>query len=78
MANARFSIGIDLGTTNSAMAFVALQGDAASEVFAVAQLLNRRDGQPFDAHDEDRFAGFIRSIGVILETQQGLTREAAP
>jgi molecular chaperone DnaK (HSP70) len=37
MANARFSIGIDLGTTNSAMAFVALQGDAASEVFAVSQ-----------------------------------------
>jgi molecular chaperone DnaK (HSP70) len=37
MTRARFSIGIDLGTTNSAMAFVALQGDAPSEVFAVSQ-----------------------------------------
>jgi len=42
------------------------------EVFAVAQLLNRRDGQPFDMEDEQRFANFIRSIGVIFETQLGL------
>lgn len=37
MTSARFSIGIDLGTTNSAMAFVPLDGDAASEVFRVQQ-----------------------------------------
>ena len=37
MATARFSIGIDLGTTNSAMAFVPLEGTAASEVFRVPQ-----------------------------------------
>ncbi|MGF1641078.1 MAG: Hsp70 family protein [Rhodospirillales bacterium] len=37
MAQARFGIGIDLGTTNSAMAFVPLTGDAPSEVFRVAQ-----------------------------------------
>jgi hypothetical protein len=42
----------------------------------VAQLLNRRDGQPFDTADEDRFAEFIRSIGVIFETQLGLRGEA--
>ena len=42
------------------------------EVFAVAQLLNRRDGQPFDDDDEQRFTNFIRSIGVIFETQLGL------
>ena len=42
------------------------------EVFAVAQLLNRKDGQPFDQEDEQRFAGFARSIGVIFETQLGL------
>jgi putative ABC transport system ATP-binding protein len=41
-------------------------------VFAVAQLLNRRDGRPFDARDEERFAAFIQSIGVIFETQLGL------
>jgi putative ABC transport system ATP-binding protein len=40
------------------------------KVFAVAQLLNRKDGQPFDQEDEQRFAGFIQSIGVILETQK--------
>jgi putative ABC transport system ATP-binding protein len=45
-----------------------LQGD----VFAVAQLLNRKDGQPFDLHDEQQFASFIQSIGVILETQRSL------
>jgi molecular chaperone DnaK (HSP70) len=37
MAPPRFSIGIDLGTTNSAMAFVPLGGDAASDVFVVPQ-----------------------------------------
>jgi putative ABC transport system ATP-binding protein len=42
------------------------------EVFAVAQLLNRKDRKPFDADDERRFAGFMESIGVILETQLGM------
>jgi putative ABC transport system ATP-binding protein len=42
------------------------------EVFAVAQLLNRKDGKPFDEGDEERFASFIQSIGVIFETQLGL------
>lgn len=45
----------------------------AGNVFAVAQLLNRRDGQPFDEGDEKRFAEFLQSIGVILETMEGLT-----
>ncbi|RBP16852.1 Hsp70 protein [Roseiarcus fermentans] len=35
---ARFSIGIDLGTTNSALAFVALDGDARPEALLVPQL----------------------------------------
>lgn len=34
---ARFSIGIDLGTTNSALAFVALDGDGGSDVLQVPQ-----------------------------------------
>jgi len=42
------------------------------EVFAVAQLLNRNDGNPFDDKDEQRFSSFIQSIGVIFETQLGL------
>lgn len=37
MAQARFSIGIDLGTTNCALAFVPLHGEAKSEIFAIPQ-----------------------------------------
>ena len=37
MAQASFSIGIDLGTSNSALAFVPLHGDSPSEVLAVPQ-----------------------------------------
>jgi putative ABC transport system ATP-binding protein len=48
------------------------------EVFAVAQLLNRKDGQPFDRDDEQRFANFMQSIGVIFETQLGLAGERRP
>ncbi len=41
---------------------------AEGRVFAVAQLLNRRDGKPFDAADETRFGDFLGSIAVILGT----------
>jgi molecular chaperone DnaK (HSP70) len=37
MARARFSIGIDLGTTNCALAFVPLHGDARSEILGIPQ-----------------------------------------
>jgi|SRR5208283_3364500 len=37
MAGARYSIGIDLGTTNSALAFAPLVGDAKPEVLLVPQ-----------------------------------------
>jgi len=47
----------------------------AGDVFAVAQLLNRRDGRPFDDNDEHRFASFIQSIGVIFETQRSMGGE---
>ena len=42
-------------------------------VFAVAQLLNRHDGQPFDQNDVNRFTSFIESIGVIFETLEDLS-----
>ena len=38
VTRARFSIGIDLGTTNSALAFVPLDGDRASEMLPLPQL----------------------------------------
>ena len=37
MAPAHFSIGIDLGTTNCALAFVPLGGEARSEIFGIQQ-----------------------------------------
>jgi molecular chaperone DnaK (HSP70) len=37
MSAARFSIGIDLGTTNSALAYAPLNGDAAPEALAIQQ-----------------------------------------
>lgn len=46
----------------------------AGEVFAVAQLLNRADGSPFNAKDEDRFTEFVAPLGVILETLQSMSR----
>ena len=36
-AHARFSIGIDLGTTNSALAFVPLADEAAPEIMLIPQ-----------------------------------------
>ena len=47
--------------------------DEAEKVFAVAQLLNRNDGQPFDDGDEKSFTNFLQSIGVILKTLENLT-----
>jgi adenylate cyclase len=47
--------------------------DREGRVFAVAQLLNRRDGESFDTADEERFAKFAGSIGLILETWSRLT-----
>ena len=40
------------------------------EVFAVTQLLNRRDGKPFEAAEETRLGGFVASLGLVLETLQ--------
>jgi energy-coupling factor transporter ATP-binding protein EcfA2 len=48
--------------------------DREGRVFGVAQLLNRRDGRPFDASDEERFARFTARLGVILESWQRLDR----
>jgi energy-coupling factor transporter ATP-binding protein EcfA2 len=52
--------------------------DARGEVFAVAQLLNRQDGLPFDADDEKRFQQFADSIGVILEGWWRLAETQTP
>jgi len=43
-------------------------------VFAVTQLLNRRDGRPFDDADERRYLEFAASLSVLLESSVELSR----
>lgn len=73
-ADMRFNPEVDRQTGYRTRSILSLPvKNQLGEVFAVAQLLNRKDGQPFDQEDEARFANFIESIGVIFETLEGLT-----
>ena len=45
-----------------------------SHVFAVAQLLNKNGGEPFDAKDEQQLQDFASSIGVVLESWWRMTK----
>ena len=72
-ADPRFNRNVDKQTGYQTRSILSLPvKNQAGEVFAVAQLLNRRDGEPFDDGDEKKFGEFIQSIGVILETMEGL------
>ena len=74
-ADPRFNRDVDKRTGYTTRSILSLPvKDMDGEVFAVAQLLNRRDGQPFDAEDEQRFAEFVQSLGVIFETQLDMSR----
>jgi putative ABC transport system ATP-binding protein len=42
--------------------------DRRGAVVAVAQVLNRRDGQTFDARDQVRLREFAGSLGIVLES----------
>jgi putative ABC transport system ATP-binding protein len=54
--------------------------DHRNQIFAVAQLLNRRDEQPFTSSDEAKFQQFAGPLGVLLEscTRIGARRAPAP
>ena len=69
-ADPRFNRALDqeTGFRTRSILCLPLRSTATGRVFAVAQLLNPRDGSVFDAEDEKRFASFLDSIGVILET----------
>jgi len=43
------------------------------ELFGVAQLLNKRGGEPFDGGDVERFRNFMDSICVLLESWWRMT-----
>jgi adenylate cyclase len=81
-ADPRFNPEVDRRTGFRTRALLALPvRDRAGRVFGVAQLLNRRDGRPFDAADEERFARFSDSLARILESWQrldGWSRGFAP
>jgi len=73
-ADGRFNPEVDKKTGFRTRSILSLPiMDRRGAVFAVAQLLNRRDGLPFDQNDENRFASFIESIGVIFETLEDLS-----
>jgi len=72
-ADPRFNRDVDKQTGFRTRSILSLPiKNMEGDVFAVAQLLNRLDGQPFDHEDEQQFASFIQSIGIILETQTSL------
>jgi GAF domain-containing protein len=71
-ADPRFNPAVDRATGFRTRSILCLPlHDTRGEVFAVTQLLNRRDGQPFDERDERRFAEFATSLGVLLESVAG-------
>jgi putative ABC transport system ATP-binding protein len=71
----RFNRALDQKTGFRTRSILALPvRDRNGNVFGVAQLLNRRDGRPFEASDEERFARFTANLSVILESWQRLDR----
>ena len=68
-ADARFNPEVDRRTGFRTRSILCVPlADRAGGVFAVAQLLNRKDGRPFDEGDERLFSEFAGSIAVLLET----------
>jgi putative ABC transport system ATP-binding protein len=65
----RFNRNVDLQTGFLTRSVLCLPlHDRSGNVFAVTQLLNRRDGLPFDEADERRYADFAGSLGLLLES----------
>jgi putative ABC transport system ATP-binding protein len=68
-AEPRFNRAVDQATGYRTRAILCVPiVDRRGQVFAVAQVLNRRDGQPFDGRDEGRLREFAASLGVVLES----------
>jgi energy-coupling factor transporter ATP-binding protein EcfA2 len=68
-ADPRFNQALDAETGFRTRSVLCLPlQDRAGRVFAVTQLLNRRDGRPFDAADTRRYREFAASLSVLLES----------
>jgi len=75
-ADPRFNAEVDRQTGFRTKSVLCLPlHDSRGDVFAVTQLLNRRDGAPFDAGDEQRFTEFATSLGLLLESLNGMRRD---
>jgi len=75
----RFNRDVDLRTGFRTRSVLCLPlHDRSGAVFAVTQLLNRHDGRPFDAADEQRYADFAASLGVLLESLVEMDRGPRP
>jgi putative ABC transport system ATP-binding protein len=68
-ADPRFNRAVDAQTGFRTRSVLCLPlHDREGRVFAVTQLLNRRDGAPFDDSDERRYGEFASSLSVLLES----------
>ena len=68
-ADPRFNRAVDAETGFTTRSVLCLPlHDRAGRVFAVTQLLNRRDGRPFDDADARRYGEFAASLSVLLES----------
>jgi len=69
-ADPRFNRAVDAETGYRTRSVLCLPlQDRNGTVFAVTQLLNRRDGKPFDEADTRRYAEFAASLSVLLESR---------
>lgn len=74
-ADPRFNPEVDRETGFRTHCLLCLPVRAADgTVFAAAQLLNRRDGQPFDDSDQKRFGELLGSLAVMLEAWWTMAR----
>jgi putative methionine-R-sulfoxide reductase with GAF domain len=68
-ADPRFNRAVDAETGFHTRSVLCLPlHDRSGAVFAVTQLLNRRDGRPFDDGDNRRYAEFASSLSILLES----------
>lgn len=77
-ADPRFNRAVDVETGFHTRSVLCLPlKDRDGTVFAVTQLLNRRDGRPFDDDDTRRYREFAASLSVLLESLVRLGAVAA-
>jgi adenylate cyclase len=76
-AHPDFNPEVDKGTGYQTQTILCMPiHDRRKQVFAVAQLLNKKTGQPFTKQDEQRFRDFAGPLGILLESCSRLGKAA--